>query len=160
MWNFLVVNEVPKPADVIIVLASGPDRVEEGVSLYQMGYANEILFTGVGAQNMASQAESLGVPEDHILLEDKSQSTFENAKYSSAVMLTQDFKSAIVVTSPWHTRRASIIFGQFFKRWNLTICSVPFESSTSSTWWKDRNTETTVITEYLKLALHYLLPDT
>jgi len=34
-----------KPADVIIVLGGGTGRVEYGVRLYQLGYANKIVFT-------------------------------------------------------------------------------------------------------------------
>jgi uncharacterized SAM-binding protein YcdF (DUF218 family) len=160
LWTFLVVNEEPKPADVIIVLSSGTDRVEEGVTLYNLGYASKILFSGDGANNMAIQAESLGIPQNNILIENNSESTFENAKYSAAIMEAQEFKSAIVVTSPYHTRRASILFANFFRRWNLTICSVPFPPSTASNWWKNPNLERDVISEYVKLGLHYILPDT
>ena len=160
VWNFLVVNDEPKPADVIIVLSSGTDRVEEGVTLYKLGYANKILFSGEGSPDMATQAESLGIPQNNILIENNSESTFENAKYSAAIMETQGFKSAIVVTSPYHTRRASVLFANFFRRWDLTICSVPFPSSLTSNWWKDPYLERTVISEYVKLGLHYILPDT
>ena len=160
VWNLLAVNEEPKPADVIIVLSGGTDRVEEGVTLYKLGYANKILFSGDGSPDMAIQAESLGVPQNNILIENNSQSTIENAKYSAAIMEAQGFKSAIVVTSPYHTRRASILFANFFRGWNLTICSVPFTSSTASNWWKNPYLERTVISEYMKIALHYILPDT
>lgn len=155
MWNYLVVNEEPKQSDVIIVLSGGNGRVEYGVKLYQSGYADKLLLSG-SSPRMLRQAMSLGVPEDHILLENKSRTTFGNAKYSSEIMRSQGFKSAIVVTSPYHTRRAGIIFNQFFQGWDLTICSIPYDSSTSSNWWKDKNTATNVITEYLKLGWYYL----
>ena len=157
MWNFLIVNEEPKPADVIIVLSGGEDRVEHGVALYQQDYADKILFTGVGSRSMYRQALSLGITEDDILLEERSRTTFENAKYSIEIMRAQGFQSAIIVTSPTHTRRASIIFTQFFEGVDLTICSVPYDSSIAGKWWKDRSTATAVITEYLKLVFHYLL---
>jgi uncharacterized SAM-binding protein YcdF (DUF218 family) len=157
-WNYLVVNEEPRPADVIIVLANDAGRVEEGVRLYRLGYADRILFTAVGSQTMASRAKSLGVTEDHILIEEKAWTTSGEAKYSAEVMRAQGFKSAIVVTSAYHTRRAGIIFGRFFKGWNLTIRAVPYDSSTQDNWWKDRHTATVVVFEYLKLALHYMLP--
>jgi uncharacterized SAM-binding protein YcdF (DUF218 family) len=160
VWNFLVVNDEPKPADVIIVLSGGTDRIEEGVILFNLGYASKILFSGDGSTDMANQAESLGVPQNNILIENNSESTFENAKFSAAIMKAHGFKSAIVVTSPYHTRRASILFAHFFSGWNLTICSVPFPSSNASNWWKNPYLERTVISEYVKLGLHYILPDT
>ncbi len=152
-------NEESKPADVIIVLSDDQGRVEEAVRLCQLGYANRLLFTAVGSEKMARRAESLGVAEDHILVEEKAWSTSTEARYSSAVMRARGFRSAIVVTSAYHTRRARIIFGRFFREWSLTICAVPFDSSTPHNWWKNRDTATSVISEYIKLAMHYIMPD-
>ena len=151
--NLLIVNEEPKPSDVIIVLEGGNDRVAEGVSLYQSGNADKILFTGgAGTHDMARYALSLGVTLDHLIIEDTSCTTFGNAKNSLEVMQTQGFKSAIVVTSPYHTRRASIIFHQIFRGLDLTICSVPYDNN----WWKNRRNLMAVTTEYMKLVYHYL----
>ena len=156
IWNFLVVNEVPKLSDVIIVLSGDPGRAEHGVRLFQLGYANKILLTGNGAPRMRRQAMSLGVTEDHILIEDKSNTTFGNARNSLEIMRTQGFKSAIVVTSPYHTKRASIIFDHFFQGLDLTICSIPYDSFTPDNWWKVKRIAKFVITEYMKLVWHYL----
>ena len=156
MWNFLIVNEEPKPADVIIVLSGGEDRVEHGVRLYQQDYADKLLFTGVGSRSMYRQALSLGITEDDILLEERSRTTFENAKYSVEIVRAQGFQSAIIVTSPTHTRRSSIIFAEFFEGVDLTVCSVPYDLSIADKWWKDRGTTRDVTSEYLKLLWHYL----
>jgi len=107
MENFLVVNEEPKPADVIIILGIGHgERVDLGVRLYHSSYANKILLTGgstscetTEAQLMQRQALSSGVPEDDILLEEQARSTYENAKHSFEIMRSRKFKSAILVTS-------------------------------------------------------------
>ena len=164
MENFLVVNEEPKTANVIIILGGGSgERVDYGVRLYHSGYANKIILTGgplscgsTGAQIMERQALSLGVPKDDILLEEESLSTYENAKYSLVIMQANRFKSAIVVTSPHHTRRTSIIFNGLFKGIDLTICSVPYDSSHHSKWWKDSHRAMTVASEYFKLVGYYL----
>ena len=164
MEKFLIVDEEPKPADVIIVLAGDSRvRVDHGVKLYQAGYANKILFAGgsrssqiTDAQIMERQALSLGVPQDDILLEEKSISTYENAKYSLEIMQAMKFKSAILVTSPYHTRRASIIFGRFFKGIDLTTCSVPYNSSDIGKWWTDSDKFNVVTSEYFKLVWYYL----
>ena len=86
IWNFLVVSEEPKPSDVIIVISGGIDRTPYGVELYKQGYANTILLSGGGSGDMEKQALSLGVPKDYILLEQKSGTTFENAKYSFVIV--------------------------------------------------------------------------
>jgi len=159
MENFLVINEEPNPADVIIVLSGDSGkRIDYGVQLYHSGYANKILLTGgpTAIEIMQVQALSLGVPKDHILLEEESLSTYDNAMYTLEIMQANTFKSAILVTSPHHTRRASIIFDRFFKGVDLTICSVPYDSSNPSKWWKDSRTATTVASEYLKLIWYYV----
>ena len=154
--NFLVVNEEPQKADVIIVLGgSSGDRVAYGAKLYQSGYANKILLSS-SERNMPQQAFSLGIPKKSILLEDQSTTTFENARYSIKIVRDQGYKTAIVVTSPYHTRRTSIIFTQFFKGIDLTICSVPYDSAMTNNWWKDSYSTQFVMTEYLKLVWHYL----
>ena len=163
MEKFLIVNEEPKPVDVIIVLGGGTkERVGHGVRLYQSGYADKILLTGGSrweiaiAEIMERQALSLGVTKDDILLEKESLSTYENAKYTLEIMRAEKFKSAILVTSPYHSKRASIIFQRFFKGIDLTTCPVPYDSSKTSKWWKDRYRARDIVSEYLKLVWYYL----
>jgi uncharacterized SAM-binding protein YcdF (DUF218 family) len=105
---------------------------------------------------MMQQALSQGIPESSILLEDRSLSTFENAKYSLKIVEDQGYKSAIVVTSPYHTRRASIIFAQFFKEIHLIICPVPYDPAITHGWWENIYSIQFIISEYEKLAWHYL----
>lgn len=164
--NFLIVNEEPKPADVIIVLGGGTsERVAEGVRLYQSGYADKILLTGgfrysptseTEAEIMKRQILHSGVPEDDILLEEKSLTTEQNAKYSLEIMRAKEFKSAIVVTTPYHTRRSSMLFHRFFKGIELTICASPDGSYGSGKWWRNNYRTKTIVSEYLKLVWCYL----
>ena len=165
MEEFLVVNEEPTPADVIIVLGGGlGERVEHGVRLYQSGYANKILLTGgshgfektAGVQIMKRQALSSGVPEDDILLEEQARSTYENAKYSLEIMRAKKFKSAVIVTSPYHTRRASMIFSRLFEGIELTVCSVPNNWRNAGKWWQDSRRAKAIVYEYIKLVWDYL----
>jgi len=154
MWNFLVINEPSKRSDVIIVLSGDAGRGQYGVTLYQQGYADKLLFSGGAAQNMRREALAAGIADSHILVDRKSHTTFENAGNSAAIMREQGLESALVVTSAYHTRRSSIIFAQFIPRANLTICAVP-TSSNADNWWQDRQVATSVIFEYLKLVYHY-----
>jgi uncharacterized SAM-binding protein YcdF (DUF218 family) len=156
LWNYLVVNEVPKKADIIIVLSGGRGRLEYGIRLYQSGYANKMLFTGGSAHALRRKAIFLGVAPKNVLIEDKSNTTFGNAKNSLKIMQTQGFKSAIVVTSSYHTRRASVIFGQLFRGLDLTVCSVPYNLLIQDNWWKNSYTATIVISEYMNIVWHYL----
>jgi len=157
IWNFLVVNETPELSDVIIVLGGGENnRVDQGVSLLQSGYANKILFTGYDAHDMARYALSLGVSNDDILLDDKAYTTYDNAKNSLEIMKAQGFQSAIIVTTCYHTRRSSIIFRHVFQDQDIIMSCPPYNSNLSKNWWKKDGIATSVILEYLKLVYYYM----
>ena len=88
-------------ADVIIVFGSPTDisgaltpmqrwRVQEGVAEYRRGNAPMLLFTGgaaankyVESQTMAQYAQTMGVPPENILTENRSTTTFENIRNAS-----------------------------------------------------------------------------
>lgn len=160
LGQFLIVREELKPADVIIVLAGEREqRVGYGVWLYQQGYAPKIIMAGgpvvwrvTAAQIMKEQAVFLGVPAQDILVEERSTTTKENAEFTKDLMVAEGFGSAILVTSPYHSRRASRIFHRVFGQ-EMEIISVPVPNSRSSVddWWtRDRNTRQ-VVSEYLKM---------
>jgi uncharacterized SAM-binding protein YcdF (DUF218 family) len=105
---------------------------------------------------MTQQALFLGIPKNSIISEEQSGTTFQNAKYSFNIVKQQGYKSAIVVTSAYHTLRTSIIFKQFFKDVDLTICAVPCGRAIPTSWCKDRYLARFFIFEYLKLIWHFL----
>ena len=168
--NFLINSEAPEAADLIIVLAGNDmsQRVVSGVKLYEEGYGGKILMSGgpyywnsTCAQIMKNHAVHLGVPADAILLEEKSTTTYENAKYSLDIMTGQGYKSAIVVTSPYHTRRTKIIFEHLFdgKGIDLAICSFEPDTSNDKKWWQDELSTQFIVNEYLKLLWDKLFAD-
>ena len=60
---------------------------------------------------MANYAcNSLNIPIDSIIKEPKSKDTFENATYSVDIMHQHGWDTAIIVTTPYHTKRALILF--------------------------------------------------
>jgi uncharacterized SAM-binding protein YcdF (DUF218 family) len=157
MWDFLVVDQTPETSDVIIVLTGGGyERVDFGVILFNEGYANELLVSGSSSEELKNRAISLGILDSQIIVENKSETTFQNAKYSSEIMRERGYKSAIVVTSPYHTRRAQMLFEEFSQGWRLTICAVPYDPAIATGWWKDRLLSRVIIQEYLKYVYHFL----
>ena len=61
-------------------------------------------------------ARSQGVPASALFAEGESQNTIQNAYYSYRIMQAHDWTSALIVTSPTHLRRASLIFQQLSSR--------------------------------------------
>ena len=92
------------------------------------------------------------------LLEKQATTTYENAKYSSELMANEGLRSAIVVTSPTHTKRSRIIFNSFFKNnsTDLTICAVPDKTASSKKWWQDDIGVQRITIECMKLIYYYL----
>ncbi|MBC7348297.1 MAG: YdcF family protein [Clostridia bacterium] len=122
-------DTVLAPADVIIVLSGERgERVETAVELYRQGLAPRLLLTGgpvewnvPAADIMAWQAKSLGVPEENMVLERRASSTYENAVYSLAILKERGWRSAIVVTSPYHLRRTRFIFERVSAEENIRL---------------------------------------
>lgn len=151
---FLVVDEKPVKSDVIIVLSGGQGRLEKGVKLYKEGYAPYLLLTNGSEEQLYERALALGVPTDHIFMEDKSASTLDNAIYSKEIMLEKHFKSAIVVSSNSHMRRVKILYDQTFRNSGIRLTYMAGENQTynPSAWWVEESNRKTTISEYIKLV--------
>lgn len=126
----IIRDEVPRGADVIIVLGGGvvvethalpfgpEERVAEGIRLWQDGLAPRIMMTGglvegtdyTESNVMRAYAEQLGVPRENIIEEMDAHDTHENATNSKRIMQERGWKTALVVTSYFHTRRACEVF--------------------------------------------------
>lgn len=109
-----------RQADMIVAVSGGEteQRTREAVELYEHGLAGMILFSGAaedksGPSNAAAMRQSAindGVPPENILIEEDSTNTTENALFSAGIIKKQGAKSIILVTSPYHQRRASLNF--------------------------------------------------
>ena len=113
--------------DVIIVLGSAvwqgerasPSlyaRTQHAIALYRAGYASHFILSGGVGGNPPSEAEvmqrlaaSAGVPAEALVLEDRSHSTEENLANAKALMDARGWRSAIIVSDPFHLLRAEII---------------------------------------------------
>lgn len=94
-------------------------RTREAVALWRAGRAPLLVFTGgVGtyppseAQAAGDYARRLGVPAEALLLEDRSTSTEENARFSADLL--DPASRVIVVTDTYHVLRAERVFGRVF----------------------------------------------
>jgi uncharacterized SAM-binding protein YcdF (DUF218 family) len=121
--------------DAIIVLGSPADgdgnpsptqlaRVTEGVHEYERGVAPRLILTGgpahnrfVEAQVMARTARAEGIPDSAIFVEGRAKDTVQNACYSTQIMKEHGWRSAEVVSSASHLRRAGLIFSRLPVEW-------------------------------------------
>jgi uncharacterized SAM-binding protein YcdF (DUF218 family) len=107
-------------SDAIVAISGGDTtaRTTEAVQLYKEGWAPHIIFSGAAldqtgpsnAEAMAELAEADGVPKTAIELEQSSTDTEENADDVARIVQNDGYHQIILVTSPYHQRRASILF--------------------------------------------------
>jgi uncharacterized SAM-binding protein YcdF (DUF218 family) len=159
--KYLYCKDEMKPADVIVILAGEEtERVEYGVKLFREGWARKdrIILAGgplvwkyTWASLMKEHAMSLGVTNDAILLEDKSISTEEDALFTKEILNKYKYTSCILVTSPYHSRRAAMIFRKIMGN-EIKLISAPAEKSwfSFSKWWERRRDRAIVLGEYSK----------
>lgn len=169
MTDYLVIESSPKPSDVIIVLGGEVkgERTKLAVKLFQKGMAKKIIFSDgtdlswrlKAVDEMVALAQQLGVPKTAIVKEQASQSTYENALYTRKLMEQNGWSSAIIVTTNWHLRRTSFIFGKIYANSNIALCYAgapdPYHSSFEQ-WWKDGEREQVILTEWAKLIVYWL----
>lgn len=107
-------------ADVIVAISGGETqaREQEAAKLYKEGWAPTIIFSGAASDPnspsnalvMKRLAVTQGVPASAIVLDEDSTDTAQNASDVAFIIKQHDFHSLILVTSPYHQRRASLTF--------------------------------------------------
>lgn len=148
-------------SNAIVVISGGEtdQRIEEGVKLYQEGWSDLLIVSGAardeGISNalaMKQIAIQLGVPPQDIVLEEHAQDTTDNARYVQEIINELDLKSIILVTSPYHQRRAYLTFHYFLGR-DIKIVNHSARDSAwrKNGWWADPWATRLTLSELQKL---------
>lgn len=121
--RLLVIDDRLEKADVIIVLSGDSEREAYAAELYRRGLAPKIIISSCGsaASQLAKRTVNQGVNEQDIIIDDNSDSTYDNSVNSKNLVLARKFKSAIVVTSPYHMRRTKLIFERVFRNTGVKL---------------------------------------
>ena len=170
LGKFLVQSDKLEKADAIAVFSgdNGP-RTERGVELLKEGYADYLILSGgkvyddvTMAELMKNHAIKLGVDESKILIDDESATTNENADFTADIIEENNFKSVIVVTSDYHTRRSKLAMEKALEDTlidgeKVFVSVTPSKEEKFTTkWWTSGNSVIMVISEYLKLAGYWV----
>jgi uncharacterized SAM-binding protein YcdF (DUF218 family) len=160
----LRVEDPLERADAIVAISgdTGP-RVRTAVGLWMQGYAKVMIFAGgaldpdspSSGEIMKRQALAFGVPADAILVEAVSATTDENAEQVALLMREAGLRSAILVTSSFHQRRASMHFARAFEEHGLTFRNRPADDPRwdPTLWWTDEAMRTLTFVELAKIAV-------
>lgn len=108
-----------EPADRVY-FHHGADRVTHAIQLYKMGIIRKIVISGgVGrlltsgrpeADDLASVMVMAGVPREHIVIENTSANTHENAVNVKNLLADVPGERCLLITSAFHMRRARACF--------------------------------------------------
>lgn len=164
----LIVQDPVLPADAIVAIGGDhkPSRVRKSVDLYSRGYAPIVVISGgtrvkegsdwiIEAELMRHQARNRGISDQNILLETQSTTTVENASYVAKMCRDHGFRRILLVTSPFHSRRARMIFRDMMEpSINVLVQPALDPGFCVSCWWQESDMRFVVLSEYAKLALY------
>ena len=153
---------VCRKADAVVAVSGGDTsaRAAEAIKLYENGWSDIIIFSGAAADTsgpsnakvMKQQALNAGVPSEAIYLDETSATTEENAVATKDIFNARGIKSAIIVTSAYHTRRVGL---EFDKRTTAYIRRhvAPDDSGWNAWWWLTPYGWVTAISEAARSAI-------
>lgn len=132
-------------ADAIVAVSGGDTsaRANEAIALFKNGWGQVLIFSGAAAdktgpsnaQVMKQQAIDAGIDPNDIIIDEVSETTHQNAEETSTIFEKNTIKSAIIVTSAYHERRALLEFGRKAPNVALRGHPVANDKHWGTLWW-------------------------
>jgi uncharacterized SAM-binding protein YcdF (DUF218 family) len=160
-----IVEDPLERSDAIIALSDDnfyADRATRAAELYRRAMAPEVVASGRRLRPFAGIAELMvrdlserGVPKDKILaFAHDADNTREEAQALAQLAARKKWRSVIVVTSNYHTRRARYIFARVFPlAIRVRIASAHDGDFDPEHWWQYRKSIKQLTKEMAGLAL-------
>lgn len=176
MVGKLLVKEDPLERAEVAVVLSGAywDRAREAADIYREGHVRRILLMRelkpVGYEDMLEMG--IKVPLKHevnqkilsyykvpssaiVLMDEEANSTSHEAEILQRYVQAKGVSSMIVITSPYHSRRACLIISSRLKGRTKVICHPSkYDDFYPRAWWRQRRQARNVFLEYTKLLFY------
>jgi uncharacterized SAM-binding protein YcdF (DUF218 family) len=164
--RLLVASDTFSHADAIIVLGGGSaNRAEHAVDLYERDYAPLVVFSGGTLRSAGlacssallslETAKQLGLPDEAIVIADEAQSTYDEAVNLRRLSGDRGWRSLIVVTDPFHTRRAARTFRTLLSEVIVYVSAAPNPNQGAVRWWQNEHGLVAVPSEVIKLVFYW-----
>lgn len=129
---------VRPPADAILVLTGGENRIAEGFRAWRAGTGRELYILGAGGKaklDLILPGHPALTPDERrrVHIEGWSENTLENAYSAKSVVRERAFKRVVLVTADYHLPRAYLALRTVLPA-EVSIAAIPVRSD-----WKDRN---------------------
>ncbi|EFK08356.1 conserved hypothetical protein [delta proteobacterium NaphS2] len=168
-----MLDEKPEPSDAVVVLYTGVEyypRLMEAASLYVKGSVGKAVINGNRKNDALRWIETqgfkrccpwyedkfrilgvLGVPREdivHIGAED-AYDTVSEAQIVGDALIRKGYRTIILTTSKFHTRRAAFIWKNMYKdRLSVQIVPARTDPYDPAGWWKHGRQIRWVLAEY------------
>jgi uncharacterized SAM-binding protein YcdF (DUF218 family) len=177
--QFLVYEQSPQKADVIVILnGRDTERSLAAVDLYNAEYADLIVIANgskqpgsdefrkrvgrnFGRKKFIQEAiAAMGVPAQAFqMIGDGVTSTYDEAKVTKQFLIQNHFRSILLVTSKWHSRRAYLTFKSSLKdikESKIIVYPSKYDTFDPHSWWKNQSNIEIVMGEYLRLFFYII----
>jgi uncharacterized SAM-binding protein YcdF (DUF218 family) len=169
--KWLANQDRPEKADAILILAGDPARAFYAADLYAQGYAAKIYVSRpvrLPSQRLLDDLRvpfpryeeidrqvliKKGVPDKSIsILPQPATSTVDEA-IGVARLLEGKKVRLLVITSPYHVRRARMVFGDLLPNTEIRIVATPYEVFPAQ-WWKNQDAARNMVLELSKILFY------
>jgi uncharacterized SAM-binding protein YcdF (DUF218 family) len=166
--DWLVVDSVPQQAEVAAVLGGGGgSRLRKGLELYEQGIVGGLVLVDEKEKywdtRLARQCPDCKTGGKRLTILTGSISTLTDARLVHEHCIAKDIKKLLVVTDPYHTRRASLVFNRQFAGSGIEVTTLSSGDygdrlSPSGNWWRDEVTLRVIESEVAKISVFLLFP--
>ena len=121
------------------------DRLLYAAYLYHQGVADQLLITGgrlpgddsSEADEMAQILMIMGIPNEALIMEDQALNTYDNGRFTKAILDSQNINNIILVTSAMHMPRAKAVF----EKQGFVVTPAPTDFYVQQAEWTTNQTE-------------------
>ncbi|MCP4328719.1 MAG: YdcF family protein [Alphaproteobacteria bacterium] len=154
----MAVDDETMPADAIVVLTGGSERLTEGLDLLHRGLSKKLLVSGVyrGVEVAELMRIMRGSPADFdccVVLGYDADNTRGNAIESAAWMEKEGFRTLRLVTASYHMPRSLFEFRRALPEATIIPHPVFPDRVKHDEWWRWPGTTMLYVREYNKYLL-------
>jgi uncharacterized SAM-binding protein YcdF (DUF218 family) len=147
-------DDSTEPADAIVVLTGGSQRLNSGIALLREGKGRKLFISGVNQQvGLEDLLRSSGAQDWAyccVVLGHRAVDTLGNAGETAEWMRQQGFHSLRLVTAWYHMRRSLLEFERAMPEIEIVPHPVFPDQIAHEHWWTRRQTATLLVSEYGK----------
>ena len=154
-FSAAVTDADPAPADAIVVLTGGVDRVPTGVELLKEGKGKKLFISGVYPglpldKVLGSVEVDQSLRDCCIILGHAAGSTEENAEETQDWLAIENYHTLRLVTANYHMPRSLLLFHHMLPEAVIIPHPINPEKVKLDMWWMHGGTANVLINEYIK----------